>query len=344
MRILVLGGSVFLSREVARAALAAGHEVVCACRGVHGPVPEGAEHVVLDRGEDHDPRSGPWAQLARRGFDAVVDVTSTPSWLRTALIALGAEPHWVYVSSISAYADVAGGRTAEDTPLLPASTEDLDNRSSAEAYGMNKVACEEAVRTVTGGRALVARAGLIVGPGDYSGRFTYWPVRLARGGRVLVPAPPEAPTQVVDVRDLAAWLLHCAESGVSGTYDAVAPSMPWHRMLREVATGVGVDPDGLDLVWAPQERLTELGVNPWVGPRSLPLWLPDEVETLTDREVSAAAAAGLAPRPLAETAADTLAWTREDPDAPVTGLTAEEEAEVLAALADGSAAGGPTDG
>ena len=335
MRILVLGGSVFLSREVARAALAAGHEVVCACRGVHGPVPEGAEHVVLDRGEDTDPRSGPWAQLAGRGFDAVVDVTSTPSWLRTALIALGAEPHWVYVSSVSAYADTGGGRTAEDTPLLPASTEDLDNRSSAEAYGRNKVACEEAVRTATGGRALVARAGLIVGPGDYSGRFTYWPVRLARGGRVLVPAPPEAPTQVVDVRDLAAWLLHCAESRMSGTYDAVAPAVPWDRMVQEVAAGVAVDPGDLELVWAPPERLTELGVNPWVGPRSLPLWLPGELDSLADRDVSAAAAAGLSPRPLAETAADTLAWTRENPDAKVTGLTAEEETEVLAALAGG---------
>lgn len=333
MRILVLGGSVFLSREVALAALAAGHEVVCACRGVHGPVPEGAEHVVLDRGKDTDPASGPWAELAGRGFDAVVDVTSTPSWLRTALIALDAEPHWVYVSSISAYADLSGpGRTAEDTPLLPAATEDLDNRSGAEAYGSNKVACEEAARAATTGRALIARAGLIVGPHDYSGRFTYWPVRLARGGPVLVPAPPEAPTQVVDVRDLAAWLLHCAESGTSGTFDAVAPSVPWDGMLAEVATGVGVDPTELDLAWAPAERLAELGVNPWAGPRSLPLWLPPEHGGLADRDATAAVAAGLSPRPLAVTAADTLAWVRADADAEVTGLTEEEEREVLAAL------------
>lgn len=331
MRILVLGGTRFLSREVARAALADGHEVVCACRGTSGEVRDGAEHVVLDRLVDTDPASGPWADLASRRFDAVVDVTSTPSWVRTALFALGGEPHWVYVSSISAYADLAGpGGTPEDTPVLPAAEEDLDNRASAEAYGSNKVACEEAVREATAGRALVARAGLIVGPHDYSGRFTYWPVRLSRGGPVLVPLPATAPTQVVDVRDLAAWLVRGAAEPLSGTFDAVAPSMPWETMLAQVADGVGADLE--ELVWAAPERLTELGVNFWVGPRSLPLWLPEEYGGMRDRDVSATVAAGLRARPLARTAADTLAWVRQNPEAPVSGLTEEEEAEVVAAV------------
>src|SRR5690606_19982487 len=121
-------------------------------RGRSGPVPEGAEHVVLDRLVDTDPTSGPWADLAARDPDAVLDVASTPSWVRTALFALGVAPHWAYVSSISAYADLSvPGGTTEDTPLFEAADRDLDNREGAEAYGRNKVACEEAVRESTHG-------------------------------------------------------------------------------------------------------------------------------------------------------------------------------------------------
>src|SRR5690606_13005974 len=138
-----------------------------------------------------------------------------------------------------------------------------------------------------------------------SGRFTYWPVRLARGGPVLVPRPPEAPVQVVDARDLAGWLLRGLEDGLSGTFDAVGPSVPWSRVLDEVAEGVGAQPE---LVWADPARLVELEVAPWAGPRSLPLWLPAEYGGMADRDVSAALRTGLVTRPLSTTAADVLAW------------------------------------
>jgi len=329
MRILVLGGSVFLSREVAVQSLARGHTVTCACRGTGGELPAGAEHVVLDRLVDTDPSAGPWAELAERSWDAVVDVARTPSWVRTALFALaGNDAHWVFVSSVSAYADlsVPGGSTT-DTPVLEPAEGDMDDRADATAYGRNKVACEEAVRSATGARGLIARAGLIVGPHDRSGRFTYWPARLARGGPVLVPEPPVDPVQVIDVRDLAGWLVDTCEGQVSGTFDACGPVLTRQQMIEEVAAGVGVRPE---LVWADPAELERLDVRPWAGPRSLPVWLPPgEHSGMAHRDTSAVTTAGLRTRPLSETARDVIAWVRQDPDAVVGGLTAEEEAEVL---------------
>lgn len=328
MRILVLGGTLFLSHQIALEALRRGHQVTCANRGVSGAVPAGATQVVLDRSGETDPEAPVWTDLAAGDWDAVVDVARTPSWVRTALRALApAGPHWLFVSSVSTYADLSQpGGSAEDTPLLAPAPGDLDD-SDPEAYGRNKVACEEAVRAVTKDRCLVVRPGLIVGPGDPSGRFTYWPVRLARGGTVLAPAPPEALTQVVDVRDLAAWLVSCCEESVTGTLDGVGPVQRLDELLDAVAAGVGSDPAWH---WAEPARLAELDVQPWAGPRSLPLWLPgaDHAGTAA-RDDSAAVAAGLRCRPIADTARDTLAWVRDTPHASVTGLTLEQEREVL---------------
>lgn len=331
MRLLVLGGTLFLSRELAGQAVAAGHEVTCACRGSSGSVPEGAEHVVLDRAADVDPDGPVWRGLADEHWDAVVDVTSTPSWATTAVRALAPRTsRWVYVSSISAYADLSRpGGTPQDTPLLPPADGDLAPPGDPEAYGRSKVACEQTVQQALGERALIARPGLIVGPGDPTGRFTYWPVRLARGGRAVAPAPATAAVQVVDVRDLAAWLLAASVAGLSGTVDAVGPQQSRQELLREVARGVGTE---VEPVWVEEETLTELDVRPWSGPRSLPLWVPGEMAGMLARDVTATVAAGLRCRPLAQTAADTLAWVRDTPDVEVTGLTRAEEADALAAL------------
>lgn len=317
MRILVLGGTRFLSRAVAADAVARGHDVTCAARGTSGPVPAGAHHVVLDR-DDPD-----WAPLDQ-SWDVVVDVARTPGWVAAALDRL-ADAHWVFVSTISVYADhsVRGG-TPETLTLLEPITDDVE-QDSAEVYGGHKVACERDVQA-RARSALIARPGLIIGPGDPSGRFTYWPDRLAENGEVLAPESPDRDTQAIDVRDLAAWLVRAAEEELTGTYDVSGPVVRIGDLVEQIGTAVG---GTSTVVWAPAEFLLERGVTHWSGPRSLPLWLPEEARGMTSHDVSAAFAAGLTCRPIAETARDTLAWLRETPDAPRTGLSRAEEQELL---------------
>ncbi len=317
MRILVLGGTRFLSHAVAVDAVARGHDVTCAARGASGPVPDGARHVVLDR-DDPD-----WTALDET-WDAVVDVARTPGWVATALDHL-ADAHWVFVSTISVYADhsIRGG-TPETLPLLAPITADVE-QDSAEVYGGHKVACELDVQA-RARSALVVRPGLIIGPGDPSGRFTYWPDRLAGSGEVLAPESPDRDTQAIDVRDLAAWIVLGAEERLTGTYDVSGPVLRIGDLVDEINAAVG---GTTTVVWAPADFLLERGVTHWSGPRSLPLWLPPEARGMTSHDVSAAFAAGLTCRPVAQTAVDTLAWLRETPDAPRTGLSRAEEQELL---------------
>ncbi|MFC5951245.1 NAD-dependent epimerase/dehydratase family protein [Pseudonocardia lutea] len=323
MRLLVLGGTVFLSRAVAAAAVGAGHEVVCAARGRSGSVPAGAELVEVDRDVSHAPLRG-------SRFDAVVDVaTMSLPWVRDALAAVDAG-HWTFVSSINAYADTATrGQTAAAPLLAPRSDVSATTPEDPELYGTVKVACEEAVRAAYGDRALVVRGGLMCGPGDVWDRFGYWAARFARGGRAVVPEVPGHPAQVVDVRDLAEWIVRSAEQGLGGTFDGTAPGTTLAALLDEVAAAVGA-PD-LELVGRPAEELAAAGVGIWAGPRSLPLWLPESHWGIVDRDVSATLAAGFTARPLAETARAALAWERElGADRPrVAGLTAAEEAALL---------------
>lgn len=341
MKFLIFGGSVFLSKAVAQEALRRGHEVSCLSRGDSGPAPEGAHHIWADRDEETDPQAGTWTGLASHEWDAVIDVARTPSWVQTALSALaGKVRHWTFVSSISVYADVsAPGGTPADTPTLPAAQEDLDDMADPTSYGRNKVACEQAVQQALPDSSLIARPGLVIGPGDPSGRYTYWPLRLARGGRVLAPQPPEAHTQFIDVRDLASWLVAAAERGVTGVYDTVGPSIPMRQMLTQTLEGVrrtmkpGTRKPPIRMVWADPDRLQQLDVRPWAGPRSLPLWLPGpEYAGMRDRDVSQTLAAGLTPRPLADTAYDTLRWATNGTGARRSGLTPDEEQDVLASL------------
>lgn len=344
MKFLVFGGSVFLSRTVAEVALARGHKVLCLSRGDSGSPPEGSKHIVADRSEETDPQAGTWTGIASHDWDAVIDVARTPSWVETALAALkGRVRHWVFVSTISVYADVsAPGGTPDTTPTREPADGDLDENGDPTAYGQNKVACEQAVLREMGEHCLIARPGLIGGPGDPSGRYTYWPERLSRGGKVLVPEPDDAPTQVIDVRDLAEWLVTAAEQQISGIYDAVPPSVPFHQFLEETTEGVRrVESPGREeaapvrLVWADPESLAALDVRPWAGARSLPLWLPGEdYSGMTDRDVSATLAAGLAPRPLADTAEATLDWLSNGSGARKSGLTWDEEQDVISSLHD----------
>ena len=322
MRILVLGGTVFLSRAVAQTAVARGHEVTCACRGKRGSVPDGARHVVLDR------EAPDWSVLDDEKYDAVVDVARHPGRVRDA-VARVPDAHWAFVSTISVYADdsVAGG-TPDTLPLLEPLLDDAESPGvdEAEAYGARKVACEQAV-VAGAASAMVVRPGLIVGPGDPSGRFSYWPLRVAEGGEVLAPGEPDDAVQVIDVRDLAAWIVDSAEQRRTGTFDGTGHVTSRQAFLDEVARGVGAQPTW---TWVPQELLVSAEVAPWSGPGSVPVWLPlPEYAGLMAHDVAASYAAGLVTRPLADTARDTLAWLGEQADPPVTGLTREEEASVL---------------
>ncbi|MFG2036471.1 NAD-dependent epimerase/dehydratase family protein [Dactylosporangium sp. NPDC048998] len=324
MKMLVLGGTVFLGRAVARQAIALGHDVVCAARGESGEPVEGARFVRVDR---DDP--GGLAAVAGE-FDAVVDVARHPHHVRHAVAALaGRAGHYTFVSSGSAYADTATPhQVAATAPLLPPDY-DADPRADAESYGRCKVACERlAVGGFGAGRTFVLRAGMIVGPEDPTGRFEYWVRRAARGGEVLAPGEPGEAVQLVDVRDLADWILAAAGAGLAGAFDGIGAPMTRREFHQGLAEGAGVPQT---LTWVTQEFLLERGVAPWSGPRSLPFWLPlPQYAGFMDRDVTPSIAAGLRTRPLAETVRDTLAAIRDgshiDGD---NGLGIDEEAELL---------------
>jgi 2'-hydroxyisoflavone reductase len=317
MRILVLGGTVFLSRAVAADAVARGHEVTCAARGTSGSVPEGARLVSVDRTQ-------PLPDLGE--FDAVVDVARHPSWVRHAVTA-HADAHWVFVSTVNVYADDATpGGTPDTLPLVEPIEEDVDLKEDPEAYGPMKVACE---RIVLDGAAsaMVMRPGLIVGPKDPTGRFSYWPRRLAAGGEVLAPGDPADLMQVVDVRDLATWAVTACAQRTTGVYDGVGPAMPMADLLAQCADGVEAD---VTWTWVDQEFLQKQGVEPWMGPGAIPLWLPrPEYDGLPAHDVQPSLDAGLTVRALADTTRDTLAWLEATPDAVISGIPLERERELL---------------
>ncbi len=320
MRFLILGGSQFLGRAIAARACAAGHEVTCAARGVAGPIAAGARFVRIDR----DVPDG-LAPLAGLVFDAVVDVSRHPGQVRRAIAALKPNAaHWSFVSTMSVYADNGTPGQRADTAALQAPTAPEIELSSTETYGSAKLACEEAV----GEDAFICRAGLIVGPEDPSGRFTYWPARLARGGEVLAPGTPEDPVQFIDVRDLARWIVLAAQNRLTGVYDGAGPPLARGKLLAECAAALDAS---CSFTWVDRVFLEERDVRPWSGPRSLPLWLPlPDYAGFMTRDTSPAREVGLAMRAISETARDTIEWLRAS-NGPVTGLTAEEEREVLAA-------------
>jgi 2'-hydroxyisoflavone reductase len=325
MRILIVGGTRFVGRAIAEAAVASGHEVTLLHRGKTMPDSlADAEHVLVDRDSD---RLGD--ALAGRAFDATVDVCSyVPRQVDTLARALdGRGGHHVYISTMSVYVDEQdfgfdeGGTLATlDDPT----TEDVTNQT----YGGLKALCEQAAVAAYGedGVALV-RPTYVVGPHDPTGRFTWWVRRIADGGQVLAPGPYEAPMQVIDARDQGEWCVRLAERSASGPFNSVAPTPPYGfgDLLDAAVRAVG--PRGTELVWVDGGWLREQGEDG----QTLPLWTEGVSENVMAADPTRALNTGLSPRPLTETVADTLKWIKDEDPQPVAGwgVSPEREAALL---------------
>lgn len=316
MKLLLLGGPRFLGRAITEAALQRGHELTFFNRGTTNPelYPE-VERILGDRKEGLD-------ALAGRSWDAVVDTCGyLPRDVQASSAALTESSLYCFVSSISVYADF---RTPvdEDSPLAELGGQ-RDDDVTNESYGALKALCESAVRATFAERALVVRPGLIVGPHDPTGRFTYWPHRVARGGEVLAPGPPERPTQVIDVRDLAEWTVALCEERRTGTYNATHPGVTFSKLLDTCRDATSSDARA---TWVTDDFLVGHDVGEWM---ELPLWLADPALAAADRvDVGRAVDAGLVFRPLEDTVRATLAHALTVAGV---GLTEERESELLAA-------------
>lgn len=327
MRILIIGGTRFLGRHLVKAALARNHDVTLFNRGKTNPdlFPQ-LETIVGDREQDVNKLNG-------RIWDAVIDVAGyLPRIVRLSAEVLKATAGpYVFISTISVYRDFKQTGIDESYPVGK-----LDNESveevTGETYGPLKALCEQVVQNTFGEeRTLIVRPGLIVGPHDPTDRFTYWPVRVARGGDVLAPQKPEAPIQVIDVRDLADFTIKLIQDNASGVYNATGPDyeLTIGKLLEVSKQVAGSD---ATFKWASVNFLNEHKVEAW---SDMPTWVPDDEEGVgfSRIDVSKAIHAGLTFRPLEETVRDTLEWAQTRPPDHEwrAGLTAEREAQVLAA-------------
>lgn len=335
MRILVMGGTLFAGRAVVEAALEAGNDVTTFNRGRTNPTlfAGDVEKLIGDRNGDLE-------RLVGRSFDVVVDTSAyVPRQVRSVVEALdGQIGHYSFVSSCSVYAD-HGRIGADETDPIAEVPEgvDVDDDTLVEAnYGAFKARCEQVLDEVMPGRSHHARAGLIIGPHDDVGRFGYWLSRLAAGGDVLAPDPPDNPLQLIDVRDLASWLLVAAESGVTGPVNALGDpgALTMASFLAEVAA---ITNSGERLVWVDQAFLAAEEVQPW---SDLPFWLPPETMPthvgFLQRSNERAKSGGLELRPLAASISETLEWMassdaaqQEKPHLGSVGLTDDRQQALL---------------
>lgn len=321
--VLILGGTGWLSGAVARRWVGAGARVTCLARGGR-PAPDGAHLVIADRAD-----ADAYAAVAGREWDEVVDISSRAGHVAAAVAALGAAAHhWTYVSSLSVYAadDVTGADETAPVHLPAAAGDEYD-------YGREKSAAEAALRRALEDRAAIIRPGLIVGPGDPTDRFGYWVGRFACAGAepVLVPDAADARAQVIDVDDLADFVVTVGRAGWHGTANATGESIPLDALLDRARTIAG---HSGRLVRAAPAWLEAQEVAYWMGPRSLPLWLPADMPGFATRSIEAFRAAGGVLRPLDETLVRTLADERArglDRDR-ATGLTRAEELALIAQL------------
>lgn len=317
MRILVLGGTKFVGKHAVSAALERGHDVVLLHRGRTGAdlFPD-AEHVLADR-------DGDLSLLAGREFDATIDVSAYfPRQVRSLAAVLGAGAgHYLYVSSVSAYADPPPRGFDETAPLATLDDYDVDAVTDLN-YGGLKAECERVATSLFGESTLIVRPTYVVGPDDYTWRFPWWVQRIAVGGEVIAPGPADDPAQVIDGRDQGEWMIRLLEDGVSGAFHAVSPAPPftWGQLLEAIVDSVG--PAGTTLRWVDADAIRAAGLTA----DAFPLWTGDEDPSFSAANPAKAYAAGLTPRPLADTIKDTLAWVATQSGSPDSqGITPEQE-------------------
>jgi len=334
LRILILGGTGFTGPHQVRYALARGHTVTLFNRGRQAREwPGEVEELIGDR------NTGDLKALEGREWDVCIDnPTTLPFWVRDAgRVLQGKVRHYVFVSTVSVYA--ANDKPEDESAaVLPyagkdpmAETAETFRAHVGELYGPLKAVSEEEAQRQFPGKATIIRPGLIVGPGDETDRFTYWPVRLARGGEVLGPGDGTDPVQFIDARDLAEWTVRMTESRTLGVFNATGPQLPlgMRDMLAGIATATGAT---ARITWVATDFLEARQVSAW---SDLPVWVPGQGDSagFARRKIGKALDTGLAFRPLATTAADTLAWFRQQPEARQAklraGLASAREAELL---------------
>ncbi len=324
MRILMIGGTRFVGRHIVGAALAAGHDVTLFHRGQTGLglFPD-VEHRLGDRTTD-------LSALATGTWDATIDTCAYyPRQVTELHDTLGDRGgQYVFISSVSVYADPSEAAYGEDSPLRETddpTAEEITN----DNYGALKVLCERAAVDRFGPGTLIVRPTYVVGPDDYTWRFPWWVARIAAGGDVLVPGPATDHAQVIDGRDLAAWIIEMIGRCVPGAFHAVAPSasLTWGELMELIVDTVG--PAGTTLVWADERWMLNEGMNGAL----MPMWSGgDGGRLISAADPSAAFSAGLMPRSLASTIRDTLAWTRTQEQPATAGLPPEREADLLQRL------------
>jgi 2'-hydroxyisoflavone reductase len=337
MRVLILGGTGFLGRHLAAAALERGHRVTLFNRGRTAPgLFPGAEEIHGDR------RDPPERLLRGRTWDAVIDTSGTHPAMVGPMAALLADrvAHYTYVSTISVYASLHEPGVDEDAPLLPPPRV-VPEQTTPETYGPLKAMCEAEVQRHVPGRALTVRPGLLVGPWDRSDRFGYWVRRISQGGRVLAPSRPDRPVQFLDARDLAAWVLRMAEARATGVFNAVGPQRPLQMEWMLESCRVEAE-SAAAFVWASDEFLLEQDVVPW---KELPLWIadfPGRERYFLEVGNARAVAAGLTFRRILDTIRDVRLWQEEflgteEPESSH-AISRRREEQLLRALARPAAA------
>ncbi|MBU1048429.1 NAD-dependent epimerase/dehydratase family protein [Candidatus Bipolaricaulota bacterium] len=326
MKLLLVGGTVFLGRVVVEQALARGHEVTLFNRGQSNPdLFSGVEQI-------HGNRDGGLEALAGRTFDACIDTCGYfPRIVKASAQFLKDAVQWyAFVSSVSVYGKPSFEGVDEDGVLATIDDPTIEE-ITGESYGPLKALCEAEITAAFGDRALLIRPGLIVGPYDVSDRFTYWPWRAAQGGQILAPGRPDRPIQFIDVRDLAAWILRMLESGEAGAYNATSSPGTW-TMEELLQTCCDASEKRCELVWTDDSFLNAHEVGAWM---ELPLWIPEDTDMavgffdfLADRAI----AKGLTFRPLEETVQATMDWSLSRPNdhAWRGGLRPDREATLLA--------------
>ena len=327
MRLLIIGGSVFLGRALVAEARVRGHEITLFNRGVTGPVADPG--VTLLKGD----RNGDLSALYGRSWDAVIDTCGYfPRQVRSLLAAVaGRIGHYTFVSTVSAYADLGRPGLTESGELGKLADESTQT-VTAQTYGPLKALCEAAAELAMPGKNLIVRPGIIAGPDDPSDRFSYWVGRLAAGGEVMAGGKPGAPVQLIDVRDLAAWIIGMAEAKQTGIFNAVGPAEPLTMEQLFTHCTEELNP-AVRLVWVEDGFLVAQGMTEWM---KLPLYIPD-AETrfagMFSVNGTKARTQGLKLRPLAQTATDTWRWiqTRPAGAAMKTGLSREQEVKLISA-------------